>query len=86
MIKTRIRSEYGVLTFVFGIIVLVLVIRAVITFGLVALIVLMCAAIIKGIEQGYHAYMGEPFEVIWIIGGVIALPIMLWALIRKDDT
>lgn len=74
----------GVLTFVFGIIVLVLVIRAV-NFGLAAaLVVLMFAAIIKGIEQGYHAYMGEPFEVIWIIGGAIALPIMLWALIRKD--
>lgn len=76
----------GVLTFVFGIIVLVLVIRAV-NFGLAAaLVVLMCAAIIKGIEQGYHAYMGEPFEVIWIIGGVIALPFIIYALIRRGDT
>lgn len=76
----------GVLTFVFGIIVLVLVIRAV-NFGLAAaLVVLMFAAIIKGIEQGYHAYMGEPFEVIWIIGGVIALPFIIYALIRRGDT
>lgn len=76
----------GVLTFVFGIIVLVLVIRAV-NFGLTAaLVVLMFAAIIKGIEQGYHAYMGEPFEVIWIIGGVIALPFIIYALIRRGDT
>lgn len=78
----------GILTFIFWIIVLVLAIWAVIAFGLVALIVLMFAAIIKGIEQGYHAYMGEPFEVIWIIGGIIALIALpvFYALGRSSDT
>ena len=80
----------GILTFIFGIIVLILAIYAFKFVLAAALIVLMFAAIIKGIEQGYHAYMGEPFEVIWIIGGVIALPFiiyaLIYALIRKDDT
>lgn len=72
----------GVLTFIFWIIVLLVAIYA--AASAIALVVLMFAAIIKDIEQGYHAYIGEPFEVIWIIGGVIALPFIIYALIRRD--
>lgn len=75
----------GVLTFIFWIIVLLVAIYAVVAAAsAIALVVLMFAAIIKDIEQGYHAYIGEPFEVIWIIGGVIALPFIIYALIRRD--
>lgn len=78
----------GILTFIFWIIVLLVAIYAVVAASAIAIVVLMFAAIIKGIEQGYHAYMGEPFEVIWIIGGVIALIALpvFYALGRSSDT
>ena len=78
----------GVLTFIFWIIVLLVAIYAVVAASAIALVVLMFAAIIKGIEQGYHAYIGEPFEVIWIIGGIIALIALpvFYALGRSSDT
>lgn len=78
----------GILTFIFWIIVLLVAIYAVVAASAIALVVLMFAAIIKGIEQGYHAYIGEPFEVIWIIGGIIALIALpvFYALGRSSDT
>ena len=77
----------GILTFIFGIIVLVvgIAIVAVIIAGVVigvaiGIVLLMFTAVIKGLEQSYYWYAGEPFEIIWIIGGIIALPIMFQAI------
>ncbi|STO97495.1 hypothetical protein [Helicobacter canis] len=76
----------GILTFIFWIIVLMLVIWAGGALMAIGLVVLMFAAIIKGLEQGYHWYIGEPFEVIWIIGGGIALLFLLYAFLSKRDS
>lgn len=77
----------GILTFIFGIIVLVvgIVIVAVILAGAaiavtIGIVLLMFTAVIKGLEQSYYWYAGEPFEIIWIIGGIIALLIMFQAI------
>lgn len=43
----------------------------------VAILVLPFLAFVKGLEQAYYWYAGEPFQILWVICGVISVPLMI---------
>ncbi len=72
------------LWFLFGIIIIIVGL-VVAYFGIIiGVVVLAFAAVIKGIEQAYYWYIGEPFEIIWIIGGVIALLLVIVGMLSEN--
>lgn len=58
-------------------VVLALLIAAVGASAAVAILVLPFVAFVKGLEQAYYWYAGEPFQILWVICGVISVPIMI---------
>lgn len=59
------------------IVVLALLIAAVGAGTAVAILVLPFIAFVKGLEQAYYWYAGEPFQILWVICGVISVPLMI---------
>ena len=58
-------------------IVLALLIAALGAGTAVAILVLPFIAFVKGLEQAYYWYAGEPFQILWVICGVISVPIII---------
>lgn len=58
-------------------VVLGLLIAAVGASAAVAILVLPFIAFVKGLEQAYYWYAGEPFQILWVICGVISVPLMI---------
>ena len=58
-------------------VVLALLIAAVGASAAVAILVLPFVAFVKGLEQAYYWYAGEPFQILWVICGVIFVPLMI---------
>ncbi|WP_104746990.1 hypothetical protein [Helicobacter bilis] len=58
-------------------VVLALLIAALGAGTAVAILVLPFLAFVKGLEQAYYWYAGEPFQILWVICGVISVPIII---------
>lgn len=62
-------------------VVLALLIAALGVGTAVAILVLPFLAFVKGLEQAYYWYAGEPFQILWVTCGVISVPLMITIIV-----